>query len=176
MIGMLLLSSVSIAQDSKSSHGHMHGHKHNSVNMPGLVGENATPEESEEIRVLFRNFEKITRTVNNLPDGIRTVTKSEDKDVMSVLVSHATVMINRVREKDDPKIRIQSPTLDMFFLSGDEIQSEVSVTDEGLVVVQTSTDPEIVEALQTHAAEVTAMSDRGMDAVHEMMMKQGRPH
>jgi len=182
LMGLLLMSSVSVAQDSGSKHtqkhGHMHGgkHKHDTVNMPGLVGENATPEESAEIATLFRNFKKITRSVENLTNGIRTVTKSEDEAVMGILVSHATKMINRVRENDDPKIRIQSPTLDIFFLSGDKIQSEVSVTDEGLVIVQTSTNPDVVAALQTHAAEVTDMADRGMDAVHEMMMKQGRSH
>ena len=41
------------------------------------------------------------------------------------------------------------------------------------MVVQTSTDPEVVAALQIHAAEVSDMSARGMQAVHEMMMKQG---
>ena len=46
------------------------------------------------------------------------------------------------------------------------------MTDEGIVVVQTSDDPEMVEALHTHAAEVSAMADRGMQAVHEMMMQR----
>jgi hypothetical protein len=39
------------------------------------------------------------------------------------------------------------------------------------VITQTSKNPELVEALQKHAAEVTAMADRGMQAVHEMMQK-----
>ena len=34
--------------------------------------------------------------------------------------------------------------------------------------------PDLVEALQVHAAEVTAMADRGMAAVHEMMMERAR--
>jgi hypothetical protein len=50
------------------------------------------------------------------------------------------------------------------------------MTDAGLIVVQTSEDPELVAALQTHAAEVTAMSNRGMQAVHEMMMERGANH
>jgi len=40
------------------------------------------------------------------------------------------------------------------------------------VVVQTSDDPEVVVALQTHAAEVSDMVDRGMQAVHEAMMRR----
>ncbi|MEZ5799358.1 MAG: hypothetical protein R3D29_01200 [Nitratireductor sp.] len=46
------------------------------------------------------------------------------------------------------------------------------MNDEGIVVVQTSDDPEVVAALHTHAAEVSAMAERGMQAVHEMMMKR----
>ena len=166
---------------AQTMHGHGAGsgmgmHRHDEVNMPGLRGENATPEESAELAVMFRNFETITREVENLPNGIRTVTRSSDPQVMDVLVSHAVGMIDRVRRKDDPKIFIQSATLDAFFLHGDAIVSEVAVTDDGLVVVQTSDNPELVEALQLHAAEVTGMADRGMAAVHELMMQQGRGH
>ena len=151
-------------------------HQHDEVNMPGLRGENASAEESAEIAVLFRNFDTITREVENLPDGIRTVTRSSDPAVMDALVSHSVGMIDRVGQLDDPKIAIQSPTLDLFFVRGDEIRSVVDVTDDGLVITQTSDDPEVVAALQTHAAEVTAMADRGMAAVHQMMMERGQNH
>jgi hypothetical protein len=122
---------------------------------------------------MFRNFETFTREVTNLPDGIRTVTRSADPEVMANLVSHVTGMIGRVESLDDPKIFIQSPTLDIFFQRGDGIVSDIEITDEGIVVVQTSTDPEVVTALQTHAAEVSDMAARGMQAVHEMMMQGG---
>lgn len=158
-------------------HGGMHGHGadgtgHDEVNMPGLNGENATAEESEELRILFRNFKTLSREVTNLPDGIRTVTRSSDEEVMAKLVSHVSGMINRVSKKDDPKIFIQSPTLDIFFARGDKIKSTIDVTDEGVVVVQTSDDPEVVTALHTHAAEVSELASRGMEAVHEQMMKR----
>jgi hypothetical protein len=153
--------------------GHVHGADgtgHDEINMPGLRGKNATPEESAELAVMFRNFETITREVTNLPNGIRTITRSSDEEVMNQLVSHVFGMIRRVEDKDDPKIIIQSRTLDIFFKRGDEIESEVELTDDGIVVTQTSKDPELVAALQEHAAEVTDMADRGMEAVHEKMM------
>jgi hypothetical protein len=161
-------------------HGHgmgagMHGHGaggfgHDEATMPGLRGLNASESESAELATMFRNFETISREVTNLPDGIRTVTRSSDVAVMDALVSHVVGMIGRVEAGDDPQIFIQSPTLDIFFERGDRIDTSIDVTDEGIVVVQTSDDPELVEALQVHAAEVTAMADRGMQAVHEMMM------
>lgn len=154
---------------------HEHG-DHDTESMPGLRGENASQAESDEIRVLFRNFETITREVENLENGIRTVTHSSDADVVKVLVSHSIGMIDRVKRKDDPKIIIQSPTLDAFFLQGDEIDSTIEVTERGLIITQTSENPQLVKGLQTHAAEVTAMAERGMEAVHEMMSQQGRGH
>lgn len=162
---------------AQNMHGHGMGmHEHDEVNMPGLHGENATPAESADLALMFRTFDTITREVENLPKGIRTVTRSSDPEVMDVIVSHAVGMIDRVGQKDDPRILIQSPTLDVFFMHGDEIMSDIEVTDEGLVVVQTSDNPVLVEALQVHAAEVTDMADRGMAAVHDMMMQQGRGH
>ena len=92
-----------------AGHGPGHGHGadgtgHDEVNMPGLQGANATPEESAELAVMFRNFETISREVTDLPDGIRTVTRSSDATVMASLVSHVIGMIDRVERGDDPKM------------------------------------------------------------------------
>lgn len=171
-----------IAQMKGGMHGHgaMHDHMHGAggmghdeTNMPGLRGLNATPEESAELAVLFGNFQTLSREVTLLPDGIRTVTRSSDPAVMAALVSHTTGMIARVDRGDDPQIMIQSPTLDIFFERGAAITSDISVTEAGIVVTRTSTNPEVVAALHTHASEVSDMAARGMDAVHDMMMTRG---
>ena len=43
------------------------------------------------------------------------------------------------------------------------------MTELGIVVSQTSSNPDVVKALQTHAGEVSDMAERGMEAVHERM-------
>ncbi|MEC7763999.1 MAG: hypothetical protein VX874_19000 [Pseudomonadota bacterium] len=171
----LCLATPIFAQSDMGGMSHLHGADgtgHDEVNMPGLYGENASPEESAEIGTLFRNFQTLSREVENLPNGIRTVTSSSDPEVMEVLVSHVVGMIGRVEAKDDPRIIIQSPTLDLFFERAEGIETEIDVTDAGIVVTQTSDDPELVAALHTHAAEVSDMAERGMIAVHERMMGQ----
>lgn len=145
------------------------GTGHDMVNMPGLRGLDATEEESAELATMFRNFQDISRKVTKLPNGIRTVTFSADEELMGVITSHVVGMINRVEEGRDPKIFIQSPTLDIIFERADRIKTEIEPSDEGIVVVQTSDDPQVVQALHTHADEVTDMVDRGMQAVHEAM-------
>ena len=155
--------------------GHMHGvdgSGHDMATMPGLQGQNATAEESAELALMFRKFRTLSREVENLPNGIRTVTRSSDPDVMDALVNHTVGMIDRVGRKDDPKIMIQSPTLDIFFARGDRILSEIDVTEAGVIVTQTSDDPDVVAALHLHAAEVSAMVEQGMHAVHMMMMQR----
>lgn len=167
----ILTPNVAFAQGGMGRHMHgANGTGHDQINMPGLRGLDATVEESTELAIMFANFDTLSREVTNLPNGIRTVTRSSDEDVMATLVSHVVGMIGRVDEGRDPQIFIQSPTLDIFFVRGENIHSEIDVTDEGIVVVQTSEDPEVVAALHTHAAEVSDMADRGMQAVHEMMM------
>ena len=172
---ILLVAALMAGPVFAQMHGHMHGADgtgHDMVNMPGLRGENATPEESAELALMFQRFQTMSREVENLPNGIRTVTRSSDPEVMDALVSHVVGMIDRVGQKDDPKILIQSPTLDIFFARGDRILSEVDVTEDGVIVTQTSDDPELVAAMHEHAAEVTAMVDQGMHAVHMMMMRR----
>lgn len=159
-------------------HAKMHGEggmhaEHDMTNMPGLKGRDATAEESEELAIMFNRFEEITRTVENLPNGIRTVTFAEDEELMGVVSSHVIGMIDRVDMGRDPEVIIQSPTLDILFERRARIVTEMDVTEEGIVVIQTSDDPEVVAALQTHAAEVSAMVERGMEAVHEMMAARG---
>lgn len=157
-----------------NAHGHGHGADgtgHDMVNMPGLRGEDATPEESAELEMMFRYFPLIERRLDLLPDGIRAMTRSEDAEIAAILVSHISGMINRVEEGRDPKVFIQSPTLDILFDRRDTITTVIEPIEGGLVVTQTSTDAEVVAALHTHAAEVSDMADRGMQAVHERMMR-----
>lgn len=157
-------------------HGMMHhgadGGGHDERTMPGLRGLNASPEESAEIAKMFHNFQSLSREVQNLPNGIRTVTTSSDPEVMAALVSHVVGMIGRVEAKDDPQIFVQSPTLDIFFKRSERLVTEIDVTDEGVVVLQTSDDPELVAAMHKHADEVSQMAARGMAALHEMMMNR----
>ena len=140
--------------------------------MPGLKGRDATDEESRELAVLFQNFRKLDRKVKNLPNGIVTLTTARNEALRDVLISHVVGMIDRVEEGRDPEIRIQSPTLDHFFVDNHLINTEIEVTDDGILVRQTSDDPYMVETLQEHAAEVTDMVDRCMLAVQHLMAER----
>ena len=143
---------------------------------PGMMGMShgsATMSEHSDIRDLFFNHDRITRTVTNLPDGIRTVTVSDDPQVAATIKKHVADMGQRVEEGRDPGLPIESPALHSIFRDKDKIKSTYEVTEKGVIVVQTSTDASAVRALQDHAAEVSDLARRGMVAAHEVMMNRG---
>jgi hypothetical protein len=141
--------------------------------MMGMNGGSATAAEHSDIRDLFFNHESIKRTVTNLPDGIRTVTESDDREVAATIKKHVAEMGKRVEEGRDPGLPIESPALHSIFRDKNKIKTAYETSEKGIIVVQTSTDATAVKALQDHAAEVTDLAQRGMVAAHEAMMKNG---
>ena len=170
----MLNGSHNYAEQMKAHHGSSEegqvNHSHDEVNMPGLQGKDTTENEVDDLKTIFKNHKQITRTVENISNGITTTTETTDDKLRDALVSHVVAMVTRLEEKRDPKIIIQSPTLDKLFAESDAIQTNITMTELGIVVTQTSTNPIVVKTLQTHAAEVSDMARRGMEAVHERML------
>ncbi|MEQ1760081.1 MAG: hypothetical protein ABL986_17325 [Vicinamibacterales bacterium] len=127
-----------------------------------------------EIHDLFMSHDRMTRTVTNLPDGIRTVTESTDPRVAQLLIGHVVSMNARVEKGDDPGLPIESPALRAIFKNHESIRTTLETTARGIVVMQTSTDPTTVALLQRHASEVSSFVEEGMAAMHKAMMRNGR--
>ena len=182
----LLVGGWAFAQSPGHGHGGMHGMGPGMRSQmgpgmrgqmgPGMMGMNggtATMGERSDIHGLLFNHDRIRRAVTNLPDGIRTVTESDDPQIAETIKKHVTEMGKRVEEGRDPGLPIESPALHSIFRDKDKIKSKYEVTEKGIIVVQTSTDANVVKALQDHAAEVTDLARRGMAAAHEAMMRNG---
>jgi len=155
-----------------SGHGHM---DHDEANMPGLQGKDTTELEVNDLKNIFINHKKIERNVTNIPNGIKTVTLSTNPEVRQSIVNHVSMMVTRMQENKNPEVIIQSPTLTELFKHYDKIETEIELTDTGVQIIQTSQDPEVVSLLQKHAAEISDMVERGMQAVHDRMMRSERP-
>ena len=163
-------------------HGMMHGMGPGMMGMgpgmmgmrPGMIGgrpDSATRAQLGDIHALLANHDRIKRTVTNLPDGIRTVTESDDPQIAALIKKHVAQMGDRVKAGDDPGLPIESPALHAIFRDKDKIKTSYETTAKGIVVVQTSTDAETVTALQKHAGEVTDLAQGGMAALHSAMMR-----
>ena len=153
----------------KYKHGHGHG-EHDEVNMPGLQGIDTTEAEVNDLKTIFKNHKEIKRTVTNLDNGIKTETHSDNEEIRAAIINHVTLMVTRIQENRNPKVLIQSPTLDKLFNNYDKIETSIELTDTGIAVIQTSEDPKVVNLLQTHASEINDMVEKGMRAIHERMM------
>jgi hypothetical protein len=156
------------------------GRQSNSGMGPGMMGmgmmgmgghDAATRAQVGDIHALLANHDRIKRTVTNLPDGIRTVTESDDPQIAAMIKKHVAEMGQRVRAGDDPGLPIESPALRAIFRNKDKIQTSYESTATGIIVTQTSTDPSTVALLQEHAAEVTDLVKGGMAALHTAMMR-----
>ena len=160
----------------RAQHGHGFGQGRMGMGLGMMSGAgmghgSATSAEHGEIRDLFMLHDRIKRTVINLPDGIKTVTESDDPELAKVIISHVIGMGERVKEGRDPGLPIESPALHSIFRDKDKIKSTYETTEKGVIVVQTSSDPQTIAALQQHATEVSDLAQRGMPAAHEAMMK-----
>lgn len=148
-------------------------HEHDEENMPGLQGKDTSEREVSDLKEIFRSHKGIERNVTNIPNGIITVTEAKDEVLREAIVSHVSMMVTRLQDGQNPEVIIQSPTLDALFEFHVAIDTEIELTDMGVKVIQTSANPQVVELLQTHAVEVSDMSERGMQAVHERMAVEG---
>jgi hypothetical protein len=120
------------------------------------------------VHELLAVHDRIERTVTTRPDGIRTVTESDDPQVAQKIQAHVASMSQRLG--DGREFNLFSTTLPVLFRNRDKIESRVEMTGKGAIVTRTSSDPAIVAALQGHAAEVTELVDDGMAAMHRGMM------
>ncbi len=140
--------------------------------MRDMRHDSATMAQMAVIHELMMNHQQISRSVTNLPDGIRTVTESDDSLLARRIREHAVTMNERVTAGDDPGLPMESPALRAIFLNGDNVHTVVTPTGKGVVVEQTSSDSATVSALQRHAAEVSDLVREGMAAMHAAMMKR----
>ena len=144
---------------------------------PGMMGmmgmglDSATMAQLRVIHALFVNHNRIRRSVTNLPNGIRTVTESDDPQIAALLKAHVGDMMKRVGAGDDPGLPIESNALRSIFRDKDKIKTGTEITANGVVVVQTSDDPKVVAELQKHAAQVTDFATEGMAALRTAMMR-----
>ena len=176
--GVALAQSHGMGPGMMHGMGMMHGRDHGEAAgghrpMAGAVNmltrrDEGSSADMDLVHEMLMNHTRIKRTVTNLPNGIKTVTESDDPKVAQTIKAHVASMSQRL--KDGREFNIFSTTLPVLFENRDKIQSVVEVTEKGSIVTRTSTDPKVVAALQGHATEVTELVQEGMVAMRRGMM------
>ena len=115
------------------------------------------------VHQMLAGHQSIKRSVTRLADGIRTVTESDDPQVVQALKAHVASMEKRLQ--DGREFNLFSKTIPVLFQHRDKIVTRVETTATGVVMRQTSADPVVVAALHAHADEVSELARDGMVAM-----------
>jgi hypothetical protein len=118
------------------------------------------------IMSLFDNHQKITRKVEEHPDGITSTTTSDDPQVAAMIRKHVAQM--KARLAAGQIIRMFDPLFVEIFAHHEKIKMEVEEVAGGVKVKETSTDPQVVLLIKQHAkAAVSEFVDKGEERMHQ---------
>ncbi len=121
---------------------------------------------------LLENHTKIDRKVKELPNGVETLTESDDPQVAAKIKEHVYWMEVRI-EKTNP-IRRRDPLFDELFRHTDKIKLKVEKTDKGVKVIETSDDPYVVKLIQAHAMVVSKFVKDGFQEAMKNHLVPGK--
>ncbi len=114
----------------------------------GMMDENMM-RDMGPIHGLLMQHEKVHRTVEEIPGGVRTVTTSEDPQVTDLIRTHVREMKERI-EKGQP-IRQMDPLFREIFRHHEKIRLEVEDVPGGVRATETSDDPQVSLLIRQHA-------------------------
>lgn len=125
--------------------------------MPRMSG--MTTSEHANIFNLLTDHGAITRVVEEIPGGVRTTTTTNDPTLVETLRTHVRQMAKRVEE--GRAVWLWDPPFREVFEHHDEITLAFRDIDNGIEVVETSENPDAVEAIRAHARRVDEFVERG---------------
>ncbi len=127
--------------------------------------------DAQTIHQLFADRDRIRRTVEEIPHGIRAVTESDSPEVATLIQLHVSKMYDRVSEGYPIPMIGMSSTLPTMIQSANQYQRQLRITSKGIEVTETSNDPNMVTVIREHAREVTQFVTQGMPAMMNGRMR-----
>jgi hypothetical protein len=128
------------------------------------MGKGPRPE-MESAHFLLDNHQKIQRSIEDVPGGVRTRTTTDDPELVPVLRQHVQEMVDLMASGD--RVRVWDPLFEEIFDHADAIQLEVRELENGLEVVETSEQEAVVPLIRAHARKVNQFVERGPHACAE---------
>jgi len=136
---------------------------------PGMGG--ATGMDMRAYMNMFMRHQELRRSVEEIPGGVRTTTESDSADLVAELQAHVSSMYTHLDQGSE--VTCMSSSLPTLFRRAAHYQRQITLTASGVVVVETSSDPELTNAIREHAREVTGFVVEGMPAMMSGMMGGG---
>lgn len=132
----------------------------------GMMG--ASPADMSLYMDMFNRHTEITRTVEEIPGGVRTTTQSNAADLAAQLHAHVSSMYSHVDQGSE--VMCMSQSLPTLFRNGGGYRRQLTLTPTGVIAEETSDDPALTDAIRAHAREVSGFVHDGMPAMMQGMM------
>ncbi|OJZ75966.1 hypothetical protein BRW65_00435 [Mycobacterium paraffinicum] len=132
----------------------------------GMVG--ASPADMNVYMEMFNRHNEITRTVEEIPGGIRTATQSNSPDLVAQLQAHVSSMYSHLEH--GAEVTCMSGSLPTLFGHANGYRRQLTFTPTGVIAEETADDPALTQAIRAHAQEVTGFVRDGMPAMMRGMM------
>jgi hypothetical protein len=120
---------------------------------------------------MFARHTEITRTVEEIPGGVRTTTQSDSPDLAAQLHSHVSSMYSHLDK--GVEVMCMSQTLPTLFRKAHGYRRQLTITPTGVIAEEIADDPALTETIRAHAREVTGFVRDGMPAMMQGMMGCG---
>ena len=120
---------------------------------------------------MFNRHNEITRTVEEIPGGIRTVTQSDSPDLVAQLQAHVASMYSHLDQ--GAEVMCMSGSLPTLFRHANGYRRQLTLTPTGVIAEETADDPALTQAIRAHAQEVTGFVRDGMPPMMRGMMGSG---
>jgi hypothetical protein len=106
-------------------------------------------QDMHSIHGLLTNHRNIERRVEDIPNGVRTVTTSDDPEIAQLIRTHVRQMEARY-DRGQP-IRMMDPVFRELFRNRDRASLDHEDVPGGIRVTHTSDDPNVVLLIRRHA-------------------------
>jgi hypothetical protein len=111
----------------------------------GMMG-SATRADMSTYMDMFNRHGEISRTVEEIPGGVRTITEARSSDLAAQLQAHVSSMYTRLDE--GAEVNCMSATLPALFRRTDDYRRELTLTPRGVTVVETASDPDLTRVIR----------------------------
>lgn len=142
---------------------------------PGLRlvdhGMGVDPADMSRYMEMFNRHNEITRTVEEIPGGVRTTTQSNSPDLAAQLQAHVSSMYAHLDQSAE--VMCMSSSLPTLFRHANGYRRQLTFTPNGVVAEETADDPALTQAIRAHALEVTGFVRDGMPPMMRGMMGPG---
>lgn len=125
----------------------------------GMMNDPSHRTDMEGFHAMLDRRSEIRRTVTTRPDGVDTLTESDNPEVVRLIQTHVNAMYARVEE--GRPIHVRDPLFRAVFDNADKIVMRQELTPKGVRVIETSADPWVAKLIQAHAEVVNLFVKNG---------------